>query len=258
MTTLSFSSNAGARRLAAAVTFVVAAGALAAPAGAQAPVGQWAVSARGGMINFARASSLEASPYIGVDADYGLSPMFTIGSSVHVSRPTTRSEDFLTSLTYGQGTTGDTTFFYNVGQTMSMVEGELSGTLRFPVGRLTPFAIAGVGYYGLFLDPQINNGVRRQNGASFSGGAGFLVRLSERAGLQFDARSLTLTNFSQQALDPAGGRNPNILFPEDFPVRPAAKKSVTNFLFTIGFRYIPGGDISDDPRDPNMPREDRR
>ena len=254
----SYSSNAGARRLAAAVTFVVAAGALAATAGAQAPVGQWAVTARGGMIDFARASSLQASPYIGLDADYGLSRMFTLGTSLHVSRPKTRPEDYLTTLTYGLATTGDTTFFYNVGQTMSMVEGELAGTLRFPIGRFTPFAIAGAGYYGLFLDPQINNGIKRQNGASFSGGGGVLVRLSERAGLQFDARSLTLTNFSQRALDPAGGRNPNLLFPEDFPARPTAKKSLTNFLFTVGFRYIPGGEISEDPRDPNVPREDRR
>jgi hypothetical protein len=252
------SSYVGARRLAAAVTLVVAAGVLAAPAGAQAPVGQWAVSARSGVINFARASSLEASPYLGLDADYGISRMFTLGTSVNVGRPKTRPEDFLTSLTYGLGATGDTTFFYNVGQTMSMVEGEVTGTLRFPIGRVTPFALVGAGYYGLFLDPQINNGIKRQNGASFSGGAGVVVRLSDRAGLQFDARSLTMTNFSQSALDPAGGRNPNRLFPEDFPIRPEAKRSISNFLFTVGFRYIPGGEISDDPRDPNMPREDRR
>jgi outer membrane protein W len=256
--TPSYSSNAGARRLAAAVTLVVAAGATAAPAGAQAQVGQWSVAARGGMINFERASSIEPSPYVGLDADYGLNNLFTLGTTVTVSRPKTHKEDFLTSLTYGQGTTGDTTFFYNVGQTMSMVEAEFSGTLRYPVGRFTPFAIGGVGYYGLFLDPQINNGVKRQDGMSFSVGAGFLVKLSERAGLQFDARNLTLTNFSQSALDPAGGRNPNVLFPEDFPVRPEAKKSINNLVWSIGFRYIPGGEISDDPRDPNMPREDRR
>ena len=256
--THSFSSNAGARRLAAAVTLVVAAGVLAAPAGAQAPVGQWTVTARGGMINFERASSLKPAPYLGLDADFGLSKYFSLGSSIHVSRPETRREDFLTSLTYGQGTTGDTTFFYYVGQTMSMVEGELSGALRFPVGRFTPFVKGGVGYYGLFLDPQINNGIKRQDGAAFSAGAGIVVRLSDRAGLQFDARNMTLTNFSQRELDPSGGRNPNILFPEDFPVRPAAKKSINNFLFSVGFRYIPGGEISDDQRDPNRPREDQR
>ena len=249
---------AGARRLAAAVTFVVAAGALAAPIGAQAPAGQWTVTARGGMINFERASSLQAAPYIGLDADYGFGKYFSLGSSVHVSRPETRKEDFLTSLTYGQGTTGDTTFFYYVGQTMSMVEGELSGTLRTTIGRLTPFVKGGVGYYGLFLDPQINNGIKRQDGASFSAGAGIVLRLSDRAGLQFDARNLTLTNFSQSELDPSGGRNPNRLFPEDFPLRPASKKSINNFLFSVGFRYIPGGEISDDPRDPNRPREDQR
>jgi hypothetical protein len=251
-------SNAGARRLAAAVTLVAAAGVLAAPASAQSPIGQWAVTARSGLISFQRESSLEATPYLGLDADYGVSRMFTLGTSVHVSRPKTRPEDFLTTLTYGQGTTGDTTFFYNVGQTMSMVEGEITGTLRFPVGRLTPFAMLGGGYYGLFLDPQINNGVRRQDGASFSAGAGLVLRLSERAGLQFDARNLTLMSFDQAGLDPARGRNANLLFPEDFPVRPSSKKSINNFVFTVGFRYIPGGDISADPRDPNQPREDQR
>ena len=256
--THTYSLNAGARRLAAAVALCAAAGVLAAPAGAQAPVGQWTVTARSGLINFGRASSLERAPYLGLDTDYGFSKYFALGTSLNVGRPQTRPEDFLTTLTYGIGTSGDTTFFYNVGQTLSMVEGEVMGTLRFPTGRLTPFAMAGVGYYGLFLDPQINNGVKRQDGASFSVGGGFSLRLSERAGLQFDARNLTMTNFSQRALDPSAGRNPNILFPEDFPLRPAAKKSINNFLFTIGFRYIPGGEISEDPRDPNMPREDRR
>jgi hypothetical protein len=256
--THSSSSNAGARRLAAAVTLVVAAGVLAVPAGAQAPVGQWAVTARSGMITFDDASTLEKSPYIGLDADYGLTRLFSLGTTVHVARPKTNRQDYLTSLTYGLGATGDTTFFYNVGQTMSMVEGEIAGNLRYPMGRLTPFVKVGVGYYGLFLDPQINNGVKREDGMSFSGGAGVIFRLSERAGLQFDARSLTFNGFNQRALDPANGRNPNILFPEDFPARPTSKSSISNFVFSIGFRYVPGGEISEDPRDPNAPREDQR
>lgn len=251
-------THALARRLAVATTLVVAAGALAAPAGAQAPVGQWTVTARGGLINFERASSLEQSPYLGLDADYGLTRNFSIGTSLNVSRPQTRPEDFLVGLTYGRETAGDTTFFYNVTQTMSLVEGELAGALRVPAGRFTPFALGGVGYYGLFLDPQLNGGIKRVDGFSFSVGAGFAIRLSDRAGIQFDARNLTLTDYRRQALDPAGGRNPNTVFPEDFPVPPRNKKTVNNVLFTIGFRYIPGGEISDDPRDPNRPREDQR
>ena len=30
-------------------------------------------------------------------------------------------------------------------------------------------------------------------------------------------------------------------FPEDFPTPPAAKKTALNTMFTLGFRYIPGG-----------------
>lgn len=229
------------------------------PLQAQTPEGQFSVTTRGGYVNFGRNTSLEPAPYIGLDADYGLTRNFSLGTSLVVARPTTRPEDFLTTQTYGLITGGDTTFVYGASQAVSLVNGEITGGLRFPLGRITPFLTAGVGLYGMFLDPQTNRGSRRMNGGSVTGGGGVAVRLSERAGLQFDVRSLTFLGYNRSDLDPSGGRNPFItLFAEDFALPPDRSSRVSSLVFTLGFRYIPGGDVDDGPRDPNLPREDRR
>jgi hypothetical protein len=231
---------------------------LALPMGAQAPVGQFTVTTRGGYVDYGRKSSLEGAPYLGLDAEYGLHRFFGLGTSLVVSRANTRPEDFLTTETYGVATAGDTVFIYGASQSVNIINGELLATLRLPAGRFTPFLAGGFGMYGMFMDPQTNRGAKRSTGSSFTGGGGVAVRLSERAGLQFDVRSLTFFGYNRRDLDPTGGRNANTIFAEDFAVPPARSKSVNNLMFTLGFRYVPGGTIDDGPRDPNQPREDRR
>lgn len=229
------------------------------PVGAQAPVGQFSVTTRGGYVNFGRNTSLSPAPYIGLDADYGLRRVLSIGTSLVVGRPTTRPEDFLTTQTYGLITGGDTTFVYGASQAVSLINGEVTATLRFPMARATPFVTGGIGAYGMFLDPQTNRGARRTNGTSATAGGGVAVRLSERAGIQLDVRNLTFFGYQRSDLDPTGGRNPYVtLFAEDFAIPPARSKRVNSLMFTLGFRYIPGGGVEDGPRDPNQPREDRR
>src|SRR5687767_12197400 len=89
---------------------------------AQAPVGRFSVTTRLGGIRFDRAASLETSPFIGLDAEYNASRLFSIGTSVNVLRPNTRAEDFVTTVTFGVPTTGDTTSFFYTGQALSLVE----------------------------------------------------------------------------------------------------------------------------------------
>lgn len=240
--------------------FASAFGALAAvaPAGAQEPVGRFTVATRGGYIDFGRNTSLEGAPYIGLDTEYGLKRFFTLGTSLVVSRPNTRATDFLTTQTYGVITAGDTTFVYGASQAVSLVNGEVLATLRYPMARITPFVSGGFGIYGMFMDPQTNNGARRSNGTSATVGGGLALRLSDRAGIQLDVRNMTLFQFDRRDLDPAGGRNPfTTLFAEDFSAPPGRSNRVNNLMFTLGFRYVPGGDI-EEGRDPNLPREDRR
>jgi hypothetical protein len=233
--------------------------AVATPAGAQEPAGRFTVATRGGYIDFGRNTSLEGAPYIGLDTEYGLQRFFTLGTSLVVSRPNTVAGDFLTTQTYGVATAGDTTFVYGASQAVSLVNGELLATLRYPMSRITPFVSGGFGVYGMFMDPQTNNGARRSNGTSATVGGGLALRLSDRAGLQFDVRNMTFFQYNRRDLDPTGGRNPyTTLFAEDFSAPPGRSKSVNSLMFTLGFRYVPGGDVSDGPRDPNLPREDQR
>ena len=205
----------------------------------------FSVTTRAGGITFDRAASLRPAPALGVDAVHGLSRLFAIGISTTVSRPNTRAEDFLTAITFGIPTAGDTIFFYEVAQSVNLVEGNLMLQARMPVGRLTPFLTAGAGYYSIFVDPQLNNARKRRfGGASFALGGGATFRLSPRAGIQLDVRDMIMTNFDAEALDPTGGRNRNIWFPEDFSTVPTRKKSLNNLMFSLGFQYLPGADAS--------------
>jgi hypothetical protein len=216
----------------------------------QAPTQQFSVTTRAGSVTFDRAASLNPSPFVGLDAEYGLNRFFSLGTALTVMRPATHKQDFVTTLTFGTALAGDTTFYYETGQSINIVDGEFIGVARYPAGRLTPFLLGGGGVYGMFFDPQENRGQRRASGAAFTVGGGVAVRLSERAGLQFDVRSLNYSNYKRSLLQQSGGRFPNVTFVEDFPTRPAAKSTISNFSFSIGFRYVPdfhGGGISDTP-----------
>jgi hypothetical protein len=210
-------------------------------AAAQEPTGQFSVTTRLGGIRFDRASSLKTAPFIGLDAEYGLSRFLSVGTAIDVTRPNTRAEDFLTSLTFGTPTTGDTTFFFELGQAVAIVQGSLLVRARYPGARLTPFAVGGAGLYGMFFDPQINRGARRKTAPVLTVGGGVGIKLTERAGLQLDARDVMFTDYDASRLDPSQGRNPNVYFPEDFPTPPTRKSTVHNIMFGIGFRYVPSG-----------------
>jgi hypothetical protein len=212
----------------------------AAAAPAQAPVGQFSVTTRLGAISFDRAASLKTAPYIGLDAEFNASRLFSIGTSLNVTRPNTRGEDFVTTITFGLLQTGDTTSFYYTSQALALVEGSLIGALRLPVAdRFTPFVVGGGGYYAMFLDPQINRGARRLTGPTATVGGGAFYRLSDRAGIQLDVRDMVMFRYQADRLSPSLGRNPNIFFLEDFPTPPERKRTVHNLVFSLGFRYVP-------------------
>jgi hypothetical protein len=210
-------------------------------AGAQAPVHRFAVTTRLGGLTFERAASLQTTPVLGLDSEYGLSKYFAIGTSINVARPNTRASDFLTSISYGVPITGDTIFYYQTGQAANLLEGALFATARVTKGRLVPFASAGAGYYSFFLDPQVNRGRRREANVSGLLAAGAAYRLSSRAGISFNVRDMILTGYHASAFDPSGGRNQNVNFVEDFPRSPSRKSTISGLIYTIGFRYVPLG-----------------
>ena len=131
------------------------AGALSAPALVAQP--RVDVTTRLGGIKFDRAASLETSAFLGLDATYRLNPYFSLGTALNVTQANTTAEDFITSLSFGIPLAGDTTTFYGVGQAVNLIQASIIGVIRPMSGRLVPFALAGAGYYGAFLDPQIKH-----------------------------------------------------------------------------------------------------
>lgn len=234
------------------------AGALIAPAlAAQTRVD---VTTRLGGIKFDRAASLETSAFLGLDASYRINSHFSLGTELNVTQANTRAEDFITSLSFGVPLSGDTTTFYGAGQAANIIHGSLMGVLRASEGRLVPFALAGAGYYGIFLDPQINRGTRQFNGFAGTVGGGIVYQITQSAGIQLDVRDIIFTSYDADRLDPADGRNPNIWFVEDFPQPPERKSTVHNIAFSLGFRYSPQGSAGDLPpaEDPEEVRRENR
>jgi len=122
---------------------------------------------------------------------------------------------------------------------VSIVEASLNGTLRFPLGRLTPFVTGGAGVYTMFLDPQVNRGATRFGRLSGNVGGGFAMQLSERAGITLDVRDLIFTDYERARLNPTDGRFQNFQFPTEFQTAPAPKSTVHNFMISLGFMYAP-------------------
>jgi len=216
---------------------------------------QFVITPRGGYVYFDRASSLKPGPAVGLDAQYTLTPSFSIGTNVTFVRSNTRGEDFLTTLTYGLVASGDTTFVFNVTQPVSVVDAQLAGMFRTPtLGRLSPFVTGGAGIYALYMDPEVNRGSSRYVRPSLMAGAGVDVRLSRSAGVRIDVRDQIFTSFDRERLRPSDERFRDALVLEGYPVPPAPKSTVNNFMFTFGFTFTPQG--SDERTGP--PREDAR
>ena len=205
---------------------------------------QFSITTRIGGQSSERSASLDPAALIGVDTEYSFNKYFGIGTSVDVARGNTHREDFLIRLRYGLATTGggDSLYYQYLGQAVDRVQLAAFGTARLPGKRLTPFVMGGVGTYFMALDPQLNGRNTKINELSYTGGGGISLKLTEKAGIQLDARFTQYQNYNRALLNPARDRNEQITpFPEDFPLAPAAKKTALNTMFTLGFRYVPGG-----------------
>lgn len=215
----------------------------AAPAAAQIATRNFAVTTRIGTLRPERAASVDAQALVGLDAEYALSKYFGLGTAIDVARGNTHRADFLTRLRFANASVngGDSVYYQYVGQPVNTINLGLMGTARYPGSRVTPFVNAGYGTYIMILDAQINGKATRKNDASFTFGGGVWFKLSDRAGIQLDARAIQMQGYDRQFLNPARDRAELIQpFPEDFPQPPAAKNTALNTMFSLGFRYLPG------------------
>ncbi len=202
---------------------------------------RFSVTTRLGTVSPERSSSLDLAGVVGLDTEYALNKYFGAGVSVDATRGNTHQEDFVVRLRYGNPTNagGDTIYYQYAGQPVNTIHLGAFGVARYPTKHVTPFVMGGVGTYTMLLDTQINGKAAIKNSSSFTLGAGVWIKFNETTGIQLDARQLTMRNFDRSFIDPAGGRNRNTVFPEDFPAVPAAKNTAGNLMLTLGFRYIP-------------------
>jgi outer membrane protein W len=209
---------------------------------AQVQAKRFSVTTRLGTVTPERSSSLDMAGLVGLDTEYSLNKYFGTGVSVDVTRGNTHREDFVARLRYGNANAsgGDTVYYQYVGQPVNTIHIGAMGVARYPTKHITPFVMGGFGTYTMLLDTQINGKAAIKNAASYTVGGGVWIKFTERSGIQIDARQLTMRNFDRGFLDPSAGRNPNRVFPEDFPAVPAAKRTAGNFMLSLGFRYIPG------------------
>lgn len=226
----------------------------------QSPVGdhvrQFVITPRGGFVAFDRATSLKGGAAVGLDAQYHFTPAFSLGTNFTFARANTRGEDFLTALTYGLVTTGDTTFIFGVRQPVSVVDAQVAGVLRVPSrGRLSPFVTGGAGVYVLYLDPEANRGSTRIVKPSVMGGVGVDVRVSSTAGIRLDVRDIVFTKYDRERLRPSDDRFRNPLLLEGLALPPTPKRTINNFMFSLGFTFTPRG--TDDRTGPATPEEDQ-
>lgn len=205
---------------------------------------QVTVAVRGGIESYDRSASLNKAGVIAVDALYGVNRWLSIGPVLSLARPNSTGADFITPITYGVLNLGDTTSFFEAAQPVNVIDGALNVRVQLPGKKLSPYATGGIGGYAMFLDTQSNRGENHKTGLMFNVGAGLLYALSDRAGLTIDVRGTTLTDYNRTVLDPRDSQNPfshieNTLYFEDFKPAPKNKSTVTNFIFSFGFSYVP-------------------
>ena len=218
--------------------------AFASTAGAQATAttNRWTVTPRAGFILFHEASGIGNSPAVGFDAIYHfgrISGLSTgLGMAATFARPQTEGNDFVGNLYLG-----DTVFLYRAEQPLTITDLNLVGTVSFMEGGMfSPYLLAGVGGYILFLDPQVSGrdrGTNKIQRMSVNFGGGVNVRLGDRASIMVDVRDMVWRNWNRNDLNPLAPSARNTRFLEDFPPNVKPKTHVGNILMQIGFTFVP-------------------
>lgn len=201
---------------------------------------------RGGWVQYSEATSIKPAAFLGFEALYRLTPWLRVGPAVTISQPSTNGDDFPAALTYG-----DTTFLFTAQQPLTVfdVGAMLHATLP-TLGRLQPYAAGGMGYYTLYMDPQVTGADKRYGRTSFQVGGGADVRLTGRTGIRLDVRDLMFSSFDREALDPIRAQySAYQRFGQVLPTRVASEKGLKhNLVMSIGFTFTPslGGEDTED------------
>lgn len=193
---------------------------------------------RGGYLVYHEATSLQNAGFVGLETMYNITRWLSVGPSLAISRAQTNEADFPAALT-----AGDTTFLFQAKQGVTLLDAGLAAHIRLPeLGRFAPYALGGVGYYTMYLDPQTNDADTRYGRASFQLGGGADIRLTQRSGIRIELRDLMMYDYDRERLNPVGPRfNGYQRFDSLFPARTESYKGATyhNLQIAIGFTFRP-------------------
>lgn len=192
---------------------------------------------RGGWVRFSEATSMESSTFLGFEALYRLTPWLQVGPAVTIAQPSSNGDDFPAAFTYG-----DTTFLYKASQPVTMFDvGAVAHATLPTFGRLQPYALGGVGYYTLYMDPQVTGADRRYGRASFQLGGGADVRITESSGIRLDVRDLMFNDFDREVLNPVRSNfDAYSRFAGALPARTESTRGLKhNLVLSLGFTFTP-------------------
>lgn len=171
----------------------------------------------------------------GMDVTYRFTPRLGLGVSLGVAIPETDGDYF--PLVRQQAS--DTSLYYRVSQRVTEYTYGVHASGMLPMGRLTPFAIAGAGRYMFTMDPQATGGARRYSGPLFLLGGGVNVPLGDVAGFTFDVRDVILTSFERERLDATDPLFRDTRFDAIPAGKPAPRSTVHNIRVSLGVSFVP-------------------
>ncbi|HET7457123.1 MAG TPA: outer membrane beta-barrel protein [Gemmatimonadaceae bacterium] len=205
-------------------------------AGAQAIPRQFTVTPRGGYFTFDKASGIKNAAVLGIQTTYHINRFLGVAAGVDVARPQTNGDYFVSALTFQ-----DTTYIVRVHQPITIVMPQLNVSLRLPNDMISPYITAGAGTYSMYLDAQQSGNRSAITRMASNVAAGFDLKLADRVGVTFEARDAMFSKFKRSRLNPIAAIDVNNRFTEDFPIPPAEKSNLNNFMFTLGFTFAPQG-----------------
>lgn len=212
---------------------------------------RWRATPLIGVTSYDESSSLQTAAFVGGEAHYLLTPSLRVGVGLNVARPIVDGSYFpLLFLRVHQ----DTSMLVEVGQQVTQVNymGLISAVRS--MGSVNLFAQAGLGGYTFFMDRQVMSSMEKRGAAIRHSGMlvplGVGISLGRGSAIRLEARDDIIMGFDRDAFNPVEPRFRNLctagVHAESFCVEeanrtpPAAKETIHNFKFILGFELIPG------------------
>ena len=183
---------------------------------------------------FDEASALRGNAAFGLDLAYRLSANLGIALSGGAVRPETDGE-FFPLVRLG----GDSSRYYRVSQRVTEYTYGVAAIGMVPMGRLTPYAIGGVGRYLFTMNPQATGATSRFGGPMFMVGGGVNMPLGARTGVTLDLRDVIFGSFERERLDATDPLFRDTRFDPVPAGKPEPKSTLHNIRLSIGVSFVP-------------------